>query len=228
MRINREPFQIGELSDGWWAVKVPGVAHVVDLRLEEVGGQPEVVGLRIRPASLADFFAEPPQYDPDTGGPSEFRVAELWAWEQDQRDKFIGEHDRPAVTVEMLRSLPLGQMKQEVLTKRNDPWSVGTSVSRVDAGGGLSEGFLRSVAERYEKAAASGLSPRAVISREEGVSKAAVSKWIGRARGLGLLGYPERPGRTGYTEDSSPWKETRRSESGLRVGQSRPGKRKES
>jgi hypothetical protein len=213
MHMNREPMTVTELLDGWWAVAVPGIAHVVDLWVEEVAGRPEVLGIRVRCAPAIDFFSGERvlPYDPDTDDPGEVPAKVYWRWDADKRREFVESHDRPAVTGDLLRSLPLARMKLAVLEIRNDPFAFGPTPSRLAAGGGLSEQFLESIAEAYRRAVAAGLHPLVTIAESEQVSKPTASKWVAMARERGLLGYPSRPGLPGDSSTESPWRNTKRS-----------------
>ncbi|MHB1511488.1 MAG: hypothetical protein ACYCST_12110 [Acidimicrobiales bacterium] len=205
--MSREPMLICQLDDGWYAVQVPGIPHVVDLLIDDVLGRPEVVGLRLRPARASHYFSgqQPLTYDPEMG-PGTVPASEFWRWDADSCAEFIAAHEHPAVTGELLRSLPLGAIKQAVLVRRSDPFGFIGGESRTAAGGGLSDAFLKQVADAYRAAVAAGLPPLVTIARNEDVSKAAASKWVGMARKRGLLGYPASPGRAGFTEDKSPWR----------------------
>jgi len=164
-----------------------------------------------RRAPLADYFdGDALPYDPDTEDPGQVPIGEYWQWEAERRAEFVAEHQRPSITVELLRLLPLGRMKEAVLAEWNDPFSFGPAESRLDAGRGLSNGFLSRVADTYRAALAAGRPPLVVIAEMENASKAAASKWVARARREGLLGYPTRPGRAGFSEEESPWRASSR------------------
>jgi hypothetical protein len=59
---------------------------------------------------------------------------------------------------------------------------------------------------KYERLTTGGHLPvLKAMADSEGVRVPTVSKWLKKARERGLLGYPDRPGRPGFTEKSSPW-----------------------
>ena len=73
-------------------------------------------------------------------------------------------------------------------------------------GGPLSTEFLATVATIYNDALKIGASPLQAIQDTKGVSRPGASKYVRRAREAGLLGYPARPGLSGSTEKTSPFK----------------------
>ncbi len=191
MRSKKEPFQVRQLDDCWWAVAVPGVGHVIDVLLEPVNGRPEVVGLRVRPASWVNYFAgEPLPYDPDTETAGDVPAKKFWDWERRQKAEFLETQEHPVITVEVLRALPLGRIRDSVLEVSSSVEFLfrGKAPSKLDAGGGLSDQFLQRIAEMYEGLRSAGnRHPLVTIAEREHVSRATANKWVGRARDRGLL-----------------------------------------
>lgn len=174
----------GKLSpDGWAnaALRVPGSREPafwgVSVRVETVDGRPEITGLRIEQAS-----------------------------------------DRVAVvTADRLRRLPLRMLREVASVISEGARStdgrasadavsdayLGTRIERAP-GEPWPRAHYEFIAQAYRHAVQRGLPPLLEIQRMWGVSRAMASKYVAKARELGLLGYPARPGVAGADATTSP------------------------
>jgi hypothetical protein len=118
------------------------------------------------------------------------------------------------VSSDTLRRLPLRQLREVVSKARAAGLRAGGETllnlleERTPGQRWPREHYER-VAEVYREAVASGLPPLPVIGERWHVSRAMASKYVRRARELGLLGWPAGPGVAGTTEERSPIKRDR-------------------
>ncbi len=111
------------------------------------------------------------------------------------------------VTSERLRSLPLRQIREAAFaTCRLDFPEAFQAIGKVERTGKQpwpDEHFAQ-VAKVYRQAVAVGRPPLKEIAQHWKVSRPMAAKYVRRARELGLLGYPERPGVAGADRPTSP------------------------
>lgn len=112
-----------------------------------------------------------------------------------------------AVTSERLRALPLRQIREAAFAATYlELGEVAKALAKVERVGRQPwpDEHYAQVAEVYRRAVDSGKAPLTVISRHWNVSRPMAAKYVRRARELGLLGYPERPGVAGAGRPTSP------------------------
>ena len=181
---------IAESEDGWIDFKVPDVGWVGVL-LADIEGQPEIVGLRL------DTFG--PNYAPDgLKSPAEHREVLGLA---------LGARADAIITTARLRSLPLADLRAaaaEHLAGR-DPYRMLRAVAR-QRGKALPNEHFQQVADVYRAAVDRRQAPLVAIQARWQVSRAGAAKYVARARELGYLGYPARPGIAGASAEQSPMK----------------------
>ncbi len=180
-RVEREPgsqerwVPAGPLWLGEWVgVAFDGLPWGMTVQLGAVGGVPAIVGLKITATNMViDESEESPRL----------------AWDGTGLD--------PTITSDLLRQLPLRQLREMAVGKTATPFLLERPP------GGWGEDHYRAVAEVYRSAPQA---PLKVIRERWGVSRAAASKWVREARERGLLGYPARRGVAGASEPTSPVK----------------------
>jgi hypothetical protein len=157
------------------------------VRVAEVGGVPQLVSLRI----------------------------EAGVTVSEDREHLVYEgNDDPTITADLLRRLPLRQLRDAAVREAYNPgsdWLEPFKVKRVPGQAWLDEHY-QEVANVYLSA---GAAPLKTIAERWGVSRQAASKWVAEARRRKYLKYPSRPGVAGASRTRSPVKrkqsQTRRS-----------------
>ena len=114
--------------------------------------------------------------------------------------------DQAVITATDLRRLPLGLFERAAAAILSDGVEdVRTEISRHRAAGeAWGDEHYQEVAEVYRQAVAARRPPLAAIGTRWGVGRAMAAKYVKRARELGHLGYPTRPGVAGATAKKSP------------------------
>jgi hypothetical protein len=182
------------MKDGWFAFGMPGIGWV-RVALASVEGLLEIVGLYI-------------DVDPMFVTASDKRILDWPAAERRQwAIDTAPERAAPMamITAERLRSLPLAELRAatEARLAGDDPFDAFRKIAR-QRGKALPNEHHRQVAEVYKAAVERRQPPLKAIENRWQVSRAAAAKYAKRARELGLLGWPERPGIAGYEAGRSP------------------------
>lgn len=175
---------------------------IVEVRVADVRGVPQVVELSIRGTRTRAV----PEIDRRGLTPEQADAAErLVAAVRKMVDEADLDPDPPVITAELLRRLPLRQLREAVLAHRrgSDPMNALHEPRKAGRGPKPVEHF-EEVADLYRSAVADGSSPLLAIARRFGVGREAAKKYVRGARDRGLLGYPARPGQPGFTEAISP------------------------
>jgi hypothetical protein len=118
----------------------------------------------------------------------------------------LDKHPKLVISAELLRSVPLGQLKEMFLEGRRggDPFAPFHQPRRTGRAP-ITHELLERVAKTYLRALECGLPPLKEIQAVEMVAHATAAKYVRRARDAGLLGWPDRPGLAGATMPSSPF-----------------------
>lgn len=158
----------------------PDLPWMFGVQIGDVNGVWQIVGLRIEGA--------PVQFGPDDERPL------LWAGGAKNGIE-------PTITTDLLRQLPLRQLREMAVRRHRGEDDLLEPFVLERPAGGWGEEHYRTVAQVYRNAPDA---PLKAISQRWGVSRAAASKWVRKARELGLLGYPTRVGVAGASEKASP------------------------
>ncbi|MGD0285113.1 MAG: hypothetical protein ABSC31_01840 [Acidimicrobiales bacterium] len=175
---------------GWATVDPEGFVNVgvfdlpwrIYVRVAEVGGVPQIVALRIEAGVL---------------GVTEDR--EHLVYEGD---------DDPTITADVLRRLPLRQLRAVAVREAYQPesdWLEPFRIERVP-GQAWPDEHYQEVAEVYRSSAGK---PLLAIAERWKVSRPTASKWVAEARRRKFLKYPSRPGVAGASRARSPIKRQR-------------------
>ncbi len=194
-------------DDGWIGVLFPGIPQQVDILVVEVDGVPQIVGLRLDPQYV--WLAKSTK----DSAPTRLSRSLIRISQDGQRLEWNGPKDvDPTITADLLRSLPLRQLRAMAAAAEygdgTGDWLEPFSVERTP-GEPWPDDHYREVAETYRSAPSA---PLKAIQTRWGVSRAAASKWVRKARELGYLGYPKRAGVAGASEPKSPIKSRARKE----------------
>ena len=162
----------------WVTVEFQELPWNVEAKVADVKGAWQIVGLRIEANGLG--------LDVD---------GRLIYWEG----------PNPTITTDLLRQIPLRMLREAAVDVAlgTNGWFHSIVTERPPEGWG--NDHYERVAEVYKNAASA---PTKAVADAWGVSRAAASKWIAKARELGYLGYPDRRGVAGASESVSPIKTT--------------------
>lgn len=183
-----------DVDDGWYAFAIPGVGWV-RVALAMIQGRPEIVGLHID--AMPTFVSEADKHVLD------------WPADQQRQWTIDTSPERAAlmavITAERLRSLPLAELRAAAAARLagGDPFGAFRKVAR-QRGKALPDEHYQQVAQVYRSAVERRQSPLRAIESFWQVSHPAAAKYVRRARELGFLGWPERPGIAGYEAARSP------------------------
>lgn len=205
-----------ERDDGWLSMFVWGIGYV-DVALATVGGVPQVVGLRLDIDPLSEWHpgnhtALPPATDSSqwstemVSGEAEAFFDWIATLPIAERRQWAVEHGLGrAITSARLRRLPLSELRAAAAAHLagGDPWTQFKAVER-HRGKPLPIEHFRQVADIYRGAVERRQSPLLAIQCAYGVSRPSASKYVRRARKLGFLGYPAKPGVAGADCAESP------------------------
>jgi len=178
----------------WLSLPFEGLPWSISVRVAEVGGFPQIVCLKLEVGMVKGQGQI--SWDPSSDHL-------IWAGPRDMD---------PTITTDLLRQLPLRQLRAAAIARFYEPhgldWLEPFKLERPS--GGWPTEHYRDVAVVYRSAHDA---PLVAIRQKWNVSRAAASKWVAKARELGYLGYPIRPGVAGATENESPIKgRTKKSE----------------
>jgi len=162
-----------------WNVLFPNEGFTVEVTMKVVNELPEIVGLSIE--ALREEVA---------------------------LDQIFGTESPTIITAELLRRIPLSRLKAACLTDlagHSEPSFLDTLREPPKRGQApIPIHKLREVAAVYEEAVKKLENPTGRIVDELGLKPATARKYVARARKLGLLGYPDRPGVAGASSGESP------------------------
>ena len=164
--------------------------------MAKVDGLPEIVALRM---DVRPMFVEE----------SELYVFDITPEEQRQwaiDNAPPGSALAAVITAEMLRSLPLAEMRAAVAARMagDDAFDAFGKVAR-ERGKAWPDEHYRQVAEVYKSAVEHREPPLQAIQEHWRVSLPAAAKYVKGARERGFLGWPERTGIAGYHAAESPF-----------------------
>src|ERR1700683_1791040 len=111
------------------------------------------------------------------------------------------------ITAELLRSLPLAEMRAAVAARLagEDAFGAFGKVAR-ERGKAWPDEHYRLVAEVYKSAVEHREPPLMAIQKHWHVTRPATAKYVKGARQRGFLGWPERAGVAGYEAAQSPFR----------------------
>lgn len=170
---------------------------LVGVEVRDVQGVPQVVAVSIR--SQGWRYARNMQLRSDF-------TPQQQRWLREQFARLANSDPEPEViSSELLRALPLRELKNAVLAHRRgesglDVLDGSRSVGRERK----SPEHYREVSRLYEWAVKAGLPTHQTIAEHFSVGKEAAHKYIKKARELGFLAYPAKPGVVGASEPVSP------------------------
>jgi hypothetical protein len=177
MAVRRKKTPEGNLR---WSVLYPMEGFAIEVTMTEVYGRPEIVGLAIDP--LLDVPVAPggaPPKDPPT-----------------------------IITGELLRLIPLSKLKAACLadlaSEQERPFLETVSQPPKRGQAPIPIERIKRAASEYQQAIKELQNPIRRIEDEMGVKPPTARKYVARARQLGLLAYPERPGVAGASNPRSP------------------------
>lgn len=174
---------------------------VITAEVREVQGVPQVVAVEVRSTGW--------RYLQDATWPDHWTEDEKAEMDRLRAERAAQDDYSLVITSDLLRSLPLRELKRAVLAvRRGEHASAYAELDGVRRVGMERKGqeHYEKVARVYEDAVANGIPTLPAIAQEFGVGTDAAKKYIRIARQRGLLGYPARPGVPGATEASSPIK----------------------
>lgn len=204
-----DALRLQELEDGWIAAAVPDVSHTVDVKVATLHGRPEIVGMRLRPATFGSLFEDPSMKT------SAVSADLLWKFQRHREEKFILQAETPVVTVSLLRRIPLGRILSAILVWRGaDADKLLESRASLKWKRQLTDEHLIWVAELYQGAVMFGKAPLNVIGQRGKVPRSTAAYWVRKARERGFLGYPSAPGKAGFAASESPWQSVPRQKGG--------------
>jgi hypothetical protein len=176
------------------------VPQRIYVAVAEVDGVPRLVGLRIEPEQT-EFVSD-----------SQRKAYQLFSgWRQ--ITEFVKSVERtdadPTVTSDLLRRLPLRQMQETAALRFQSIFNSDMTTADVmkpfdrerTPGQPWPDEHYQRVAEVYRSATSA---PAKAICNRWNVSKPTAAKWIRKARELGHLGWPARPGVAGFGASESP------------------------
>lgn len=193
-RVSELP-PIVESAGGWYGFGIRGIGWV-EVAMAKVDGLPEIVALRM---DVRPMFVEE----------SELYVFDITPEEQRQwaiDNAPPGSALAAVITAEMLRSLPLAEMRAAVAARMagDDAFDAFGKVAR-ERGKAWPDEHYRQVAEVYKSAVEHREPPLQAIQEHWRVSRPAAAKYVKGARERGFLGWPERTGIAGYHAAESPF-----------------------
>jgi len=171
-------------KEGWVTVPFKGLPWGISVKVAEVYGVPQIVGLQIH------------------GGPievSEDREHLSWRGPKGQE---------PTITTDLLRKLPLRQLREVAVIEgyaTGRDWLEPFKTERPPEG--WPDEHYEAVARVYREASGA---PLKAISERWSVSRPTASTWVRKARELKYLGYPKGPGVAGASERKSPIKRAKK------------------
>ena len=184
-----------ESAGGWYGFGIRGIGWV-EVAMAKVDGLPEIVALRmdVRPMWVEE---------------SELYVFDMTPEEQRQwviDNAPPGSASAAVITAELLRSLPLAEMRAAVAARMagDDAFDAFGKVAR-ERGKAWPDEHYRQVAEVYKSAVEHREPPLQAIQDQWHVSRPAAAKYVRGARERGFLGWPERAGIAGYDAAESPF-----------------------
>lgn len=186
---------IVELEDGWLQLDVVAFGWV-EVALADIDGAPEIVGLRI-------------DIDPRFYGVEDREVADRPASERRRwaLDRMAAQGQSPrGLNNAVLRRLPMEAIRRAAAAYMagQSPWDEFGREAANRRGKRLGTQHFAEVAEVYRRALALGKPPLRAVEQAFHVSRPGASKYVRKARLLGLLGYPTRAGVPGAEAPTSP------------------------
>ncbi len=163
---------IGLNAGGWVPISIPELPWKVEILVESVDGSPQILGLRLEPDTDENGQLRPPWLVRDV-----------------------------VINTSSLRRLPLRKLRDAAFSlKRLELDKVFAALRPAirKPGQPLPPGHSEQVAEVYRVAVEASEAPLRAIMTRWRVTRPTASRWVRAARDEGVLGWPERPGVSGF------------------------------
>lgn len=164
-------------DDGWVTLDLPELPWRVQALVVLVHMRPELLGLRLEP-----------------------RIQQA----ADGSRRFVDNVSALTISADRLRRLPLRKIRAATSSTIAGNCRDVAAIIRSNGRQRLPLEHFNAVAAVYKAAISEGKHPLPEVQRVWSVSRGSAAKYVSRARELGALGYPERPGVAGASCDTSP------------------------